>query len=134
MGARRDNLDDLTPERRAKVEAILARNRTPMARSDEIKDREAITKERKETGRIETTGRSIELESLLELRRFIARLREFREQTGLSLAVVAERSGIDRPALSRLENGSRNPTFATLSRYVRALGLVPKFDYEVAPH
>jgi transcriptional regulator with XRE-family HTH domain len=41
----------------------------------------------------------------------------------LSLADVAERSGIDKAALSRLENGVHdNPTVETLARYAAALG------------
>jgi len=36
---------------------------------------------------------------------------------------VAARAGIDKGALSRLENGQQfNPTVNTLTRYVRALG------------
>ena len=50
-------------------------------------------------------------------------LRQARERAGLSLAEVTLRSGIDAPALSRLENGQNpNPTLATLSRYAQALG------------
>jgi hypothetical protein len=50
-------------------------------------------------------------------------LRQARERAGLSLAEVTLRSGIDSPALSRLENGlNPNPTLATLSRYAQALG------------
>jgi ABC-type phosphate transport system auxiliary subunit len=50
-------------------------------------------------------------------------LRQERERQGLSLADVQERTGIDRSALSRLENAADpNPTFATLQRYAQALG------------
>ena len=50
-------------------------------------------------------------------------LRRARERAGLSLAEVTLRSGIDSPALSRLENGlNPNPTLATLARYAQALG------------
>jgi hypothetical protein len=50
-------------------------------------------------------------------------LRLARERAGLSLADVTLRSGIDAPALSRLENGlNPNPTLATLARYAQALG------------
>jgi hypothetical protein len=50
-------------------------------------------------------------------------LRQAREVAGLSLAEITVRSGIDSPALSRLENGlNPNPTLATLSRYAQALG------------
>lgn len=50
-------------------------------------------------------------------------LKAEREKMGLSLTEVAERSGIERPNLSRLENEpDANPTVATLSRYAEALG------------
>jgi len=46
-----------------------------------------------------------------------------RERMGLSLADVSERTGIERPNLSRLENDAEsNPTIATLIRYADALG------------
>jgi transcriptional regulator with XRE-family HTH domain len=46
-----------------------------------------------------------------------------REQAGLSLTDVADRSGIDKAALSRLENGLySNPTINTLARYAKAIG------------
>src|SRR5262245_30086010 len=41
----------------------------------------------------------------LELRAALHDLKKAREAAGLSLADVAERSGIDKAALSRLENG-----------------------------
>src|SRR5689334_15381971 len=45
-------------------------------------------------------------------------LKAERERMGLSLADVADRTGIERSNLSRLENEAEaNPTVATLSRY-----------------
>jgi DNA-binding phage protein len=50
-------------------------------------------------------------------------LKAERERLGLSLTEVAERTGIERPNLSRLENEAEaNPTVATLTRYADALG------------
>ncbi len=50
-------------------------------------------------------------------------LRAERVRQGLSLADIQDRTGIERPNLSRLENeGSSNPTVATLTRYAEALG------------
>lgn len=50
-------------------------------------------------------------------------LKKAREAAGLSLADVAERSGIDKAALSRLENGVHdNPTVGTLMHYATAVG------------
>jgi DNA-binding XRE family transcriptional regulator len=59
----------------------------------------------------------------LALRFAIHELKKAREAAGLSLADVAERSGIDKAALSRLENGVHdNPTVETLMRYAAAVG------------
>jgi len=58
----------------------------------------------------------------LELRLALAELKRTREAAGLSLADVSERSGIDKAALSRLENGIHdNPTIETLTRYATAV-------------
>jgi DNA-binding XRE family transcriptional regulator len=59
----------------------------------------------------------------LSLMAAIIALKKAREAAGLSLTDVAERSGIDKAALSRLENGIHdNPTVDTLMRYAAALG------------
>jgi DNA-binding XRE family transcriptional regulator len=58
------------------------------------------------------------------------RFKAAREKQGLTLAEVAERMGIDAPALSRLENGKTlNPTIATLFKWAEALG--QKLDVEL---
>lgn len=50
-------------------------------------------------------------------------LKEERINQGLSLADIQERTGIERPNLSKLENEAEaNPTIATLMRYAEALG------------
>ena len=57
------------------------------------------------------------------LRQLLAALRAERERQGLSLADINERTGIDRAALSRLENNEdANPTLNTLERYAEAVG------------
>jgi DNA-binding XRE family transcriptional regulator len=62
-------------------------------------------------------------EHALVLAKFIGGLLRRREQAGLSLTDVADRSGIDKAALSRLENGFYpNPTINTLARYAKAIG------------
>src|SRR5689334_10661957 len=54
----------------------------------------------------------------MELACLVARLKAARESKGLSLADVAERSGMTRAAISRLGNGwNANPTLDTLFRY-----------------
>jgi AraC-like DNA-binding protein len=50
-------------------------------------------------------------------------LKAERVRQGLSLSDIQERTGIDPPNLSRLENDTgANPTVATLTRYAEALG------------
>ena len=50
------------------------------------------------------------------------RLKEVRENAGLTLAEMSRRTGMDQAAISRLENGVfDNPTINTLTRYARAL-------------
>jgi len=57
------------------------------------------------------------------LRQVLTALRAERERQGLSLSDINERTGIDRAALSRLENNEdANPTLATLERYADAVG------------
>lgn len=58
-----------------------------------------------------------------ELRKTFAALKALREQHGLSITDLAERTGMDRAMISRLENGQiDNPTIATMTRYAKALG------------
>jgi DNA-binding XRE family transcriptional regulator len=53
----------------------------------------------------------------------LKQLRAAREENGLSLADLTERTGMDRSALSKLETGQRpNPTVDTLVRYAEAVG------------
>lgn len=50
-------------------------------------------------------------------------LKKKRQHSGMSISDVAERSGLDRAVVSRLENGKQeNPTIATLMRYAAAVG------------
>ena len=50
------------------------------------------------------------------------RLRQLRDQKGLSARQVAELAGLTPAYLSRLENGRVSPTVATLARLVSAMG------------
>jgi transcriptional regulator with XRE-family HTH domain len=53
----------------------------------------------------------------------MAVLKAERMKKGLSLADMKERTGIERSALSRLENNAEaNPTVNTLTRYADAVG------------
>lgn len=58
-----------------------------------------------------------------DVQKAIQALKRDRKQHGLSINEVAERSGLDRAVVSRLENGKQdNPTVATLMRYAAAIG------------
>ncbi len=53
----------------------------------------------------------------------LAQLKAARQAKGLSLADITELTGMDRSALSKLENGGRpNPTVDTLVRYAEVVG------------
>jgi DNA-binding XRE family transcriptional regulator len=61
--------------------------------------------------------------SLDQLHELLMQLRTAREAKGLSLSDLTELTGMDRSALSKLENGQRaNPTVETLVRYAEAVG------------
>jgi DNA-binding XRE family transcriptional regulator len=120
--------DAATPEQAA------ARTKQAEFREEERAIRDALERERREQGKIATTEETTEPDDALALSRFIGGLRRHREQAGLSLGDVAERSGIDKASLSRLENGwYPNPTVNTLARYARAIGKRLVLDLEDRP-
>jgi DNA-binding XRE family transcriptional regulator len=63
---------------------------------------------------------------------FLKKMRELRESAGLSLADMADRTGMDKAFVSRLETGQGNPTIDTLARYAAALGKRVVFGIEEA--
>src|SRR5437588_3018264 len=66
-----------------------------------------------------------------DVQRALQALKRERQRCGLSIGDVAERSGLDRAVVSRLENGKQdNPTVATLMRYAAALGKRFLWSYE----
>jgi transcriptional regulator with XRE-family HTH domain len=68
----------------------------------------------------------------MELLALVDELRHERERKGLSLTDVAERSGLTRAMVSRLENGRNpNPTLDTLARYALALDMRVKRSAEL---
>ncbi len=101
-----------TAEQRAEEEAVRRRHAANPVR-------------RPPAGAINRQG----FEAILNL---AARFKVLRENQGLTLAEVAERMGIDAPALSRLETGKMlNPTLATLHKWAEALGR--KLDIGISP-
>ncbi|MCC6580138.1 MAG: helix-turn-helix transcriptional regulator [Phycisphaeraceae bacterium] len=58
------------------------------------------------------------------LRQVLGELKAERQRQGLSLTDLSRRSGIDKAALSRLENAANaNPKLDTLVRYAEAIGI-----------
>jgi DNA-binding XRE family transcriptional regulator len=58
-----------------------------------------------------------------DVQKALQALKQTRKRRGLSIGDVAQRSGLDRAVISRLENGKQdNPTVATLMRYAAAIG------------
>ena len=75
---------------------------------------------------------AINRQSFMAILSLVARFKAVREGQGMTLAEVAERMGIDPPALSRLETGKMlNPTLATLHKWAAALG--QKLDVDLSP-
>ncbi len=104
--------DDLTPEQHARYEAI---------RTKAAADRDA--------GRMGPPVEALQVDPAdgipfaFALRGFLQQLKQAREAAGLTLADVADRSGIAAETLCRLENGAvRNPTYQTLAKYALAVG------------
>jgi ribosome-binding protein aMBF1 (putative translation factor) len=110
-GRRARRFDELTPEEKAKVEAFRTRHHTSEARAEEERARAAVREE----------FPPLQLDD--DTRAALAALRAERERRGLSLADLAERTGMDKAMLSRLETGKiPNPTLSTLRVYAKALG------------
>jgi DNA-binding XRE family transcriptional regulator len=108
----------LSPEQQAAVASIRARAMKERPGPDELIDRGELDE-------------LVSQAQYIELRALMVRLRECRERMGLSLTDLSERTGLTRPAISRLETGwNLNPTLETLFRYTEALGVGLKLTVE----
>lgn len=54
---------------------------------------------------------------------------EGREETGLTQAQLAQATGIDQANISRLENGTGNPSLQTLKRLAAGMGMKLKLEF-----
>jgi len=74
---------------------------------------------------LEATGEfseAVAQRQVFDMLELMAKLKALRTKRGLSLTDVAQRSGIDKAALSRLENGHMtNPTLGTIETYAHAV-------------
>ena len=94
-------------------------------------EEEAIRRQHAATPIRQRPAGVIHQQSFVSILRLLARFKALRESQGLTLSEVAERMGIDAPALSRLETGKvLNPTLATLHKWAEALG--QKLDVDLS--
>lgn len=61
-----------------------------------------------------------------DLQRFGDRIRELRQESGLSQEALANRAGIHRTYMGGIERGERNVCLRNVFRLARALGVSPK--------
>ena len=57
------------------------------------------------------------------------KIRYFRKQRGLSQELLAERTGINQADISKLENGTRNPSVNLLKRLAEGMGMALKIEF-----
>ncbi len=120
-----------------KAQRIFRANRkTAEERAYERTLREKLQKERPSLQDLVRTGACdpdavMTMGMYFDVQRALQALKQERKGRGLSIANVAERSGLDRAVVSRLENGKQdNPTVATLMRYAAAVGKRFLWSYE----
>jgi transcriptional regulator with XRE-family HTH domain len=67
--------------------------------------------------------RLLEMDAMLGQTSFAQKLQRLREAAGLSQYALAKRSGVSKQALSKLEMGEREPTWATVQKLALALSV-----------
>lgn len=68
------------------------------------------------------------------LRRLAQDISSWRKLSGLTQAQLADRSGISRDTMTRLESGTGGISLETLLRVLRALGLLDTLGEALDPH
>jgi DNA-binding XRE family transcriptional regulator len=77
---------------------------------------------------IKARGRAV-FQRHAAIRQIVKTLKTRRMEMGVSLSELAERTGMAKPNLSRLENNERfSPTLETLHRYAQALGMMVRVE------
>jgi DNA-binding XRE family transcriptional regulator len=116
-----------------------ASRKTAEERRREQKLRERLQRERPSIEDLVRTGDCdpddvMTMGMYFDVQQALQALKRTRKERGLTIADVAERSGLDRAVVSRLENGKQdNPTVATLMRYAAAIGKRFVWSYEDVP-
>jgi DNA-binding Xre family transcriptional regulator len=94
----------------------LAKNATRITR------KVSATKRRELDEVIELVENEVPPQPVSAARVALAKLRNARQQRGLTLEQLAKATGMTKTNLSRLETGSENVTVKTLERYAEGLG------------
>src|ERR687894_256830 len=71
----------------------------------------------------ESTRNDPTVEDQAASERFGVRVRGFRRERGLTLEGLAERSGVSRAMISKLERGEKNPTLVVVAKVAEGLGV-----------
>lgn len=104
----------------------------PKRTAEERAEEEAVRRQHSANPVRQAPAGALKQLSFAAILSLMARFKAVRENQGLTLAEVAERMGIDAPALSRLETGKMlNPTLATLHKWAGALG--QKLEVDLSP-
>ncbi len=104
----------------------------PKRTAEQRAEEDAIRREHAANPVRQRSSDAINRQHFIAVLNLMARFKAVRESQGLTLAEVAERMGIDAPALSRLETGKMlNPTLGTLYKWAEALG--QKLDVGFSP-
>jgi len=107
-------------------------NRTPQELARLRKLRERFQQERPSLAALLKSGdytEPIAQNELVMMLELAAELKKARCKMRLSLTDLAKRSGIDKAALSRIENGQNtNPTVGTLETIARSIGAQLRFE------
>ena len=103
----------------------------PKRTAEQRAEEEAVRRQHAANPVRQRPASAINRQSFAAILSLVARFKAVRENQGLTLSEVAERMGIDPPALSRLETGKMlNSMLATLHKWVEALG--QKRDVELS--
>lgn len=103
----------------------------PKRTAEQRAEEEAIRRQHTMNPVLQRPAGAINQQSFAAILSLVAKFKASRESQELTLAEVAERMGIDSPALSRLETGKTlNPTLTTLHKWAEALG--QKLDVELS--
>lgn len=116
----------LTKQQREAIEKARAEGRRRVHMELTPAQREAMASAEAEVERerkwIEAKSKELKHQHDAQVQRIATLLRTSREEAGLSLTELAERTGMTRQAISRIESGeNHNPTMSTIVRLAEAL-------------